>query len=383
MGPEGTPGSGEGREHYLRAGWRWFNRWRKRYWKTRVLILLIIFGPQLYEILTGRYEIVQLVRIACKAIKQPYEMSHPWYLARYYRAEEVQRLQTLLKLELDANRDGAIGGPEAERAREAGLDPAQLRQPVLEADLTQLIAAARLLQLVPESYTEQQVRQRAWDVAAAESQRFFEPYDRKIESLLDARFRLPDYAEWSTWRRGLDYFMATVFWVFGSPSEALTWVLVCLLMPLAASLAVPRGRRLVGLIVGCALAPVPVAVVGAVRWSEGEVWVYCLGFALLTGTVGYMGGKAAARVKRRLLAASRATLVSGVVLLAYGVWQCAYLLRVWRELGRNSPHPASAFRILRAHAPMWAIVAGTVLAAVGGVGLWMAMRHERARAGPT
>ena len=380
METQATSSSRPGWKGALREAWPAFNRWRKRYWKTRVLILLIIFGPQLYETLSGQPLIVQLVRIACKAIKQTYEMSHPWYLARYYRAEEVQRLQTLLKLALDANRDGAISGPEAERAREAGLDPAQLVKPVLEADLTQLIAAARLLQLVPESYTEQQVRQRAWDAAAAESQRFFEPYHRKIESLLDARFRLPDYTRWETWKGGLQQFVGALFWVLGSPSGALTWVLVCLLIPLAASLAVPRGRRLVGLIVGCALAPVPVAIVGAVRWSECEVWVYCFGFALLTGTLGYMGGKAAARVRRRFLAASRATLVSGMVLLAYGVWRCAYVLRVWREFGRDSPYPASAFDIVRAYAPMSAIVAGTVLAAVGGVGLWMAMRRERARA---
>ena len=367
----------------MREAWPAFNRWRKRYWMTRVLILLIIFGPQLYENLSRHAGFVEIVRMSLRAVQLRHEPSHAWDLARYYRAEETQRLQTVLRLELDRDRNGTVEGPEEARARGAGLDSAQLVKPVLEADLTQLIAAARLLQLVPESYTEQQVRQRAWDAAAAESQRFFEPYHRKIESLLDARFRLPDYTRWETWKGGLQQFVGALFWVLGSPSGALTWVLVCLLMPLAASLAVPRGRRLVGLIVGCALAPVPVAIVGAVRWSECEVWVYCFGFALLTGTLGYIGGKAAARVKRRFLAASRATLVSGVVLLAYGLWRCAYLLRVWREFGRNSPHPASAFRILRAHGPMWAIVAGTVLAAVGGLGLWMAMRRERARARPT
>jgi uncharacterized membrane protein YiaA len=73
--------------------------------------------------------------------------------------------------------------------------------------------------------------------------------------------------------------------------------------------------------------------------------------------MGYVGGKAAARVKRRFLAASRATLVSGVVLLAYGLWRCA----------RLGMAPSS-------------LIPGLVLVTVGIAGLWLARRKAKARA---
>jgi len=87
--------------HWPKAGWSWFNRWRRRYWKTRVLILLILCAPSLYAILTGDYPIVGLLRIAIKSIQLAHEPRHAWHLARYYRAEETRRLQTVLRLELD------------------------------------------------------------------------------------------------------------------------------------------------------------------------------------------------------------------------------------------------------------------------------------------
>jgi hypothetical protein len=317
---------------------------------TRVLILLIIFAPQLYETLSGRSCIAGLVRIACKAIQLAYEPPHAWHLARYYRAEEVQRLQTVLRLELDRDRNGTVEGPEEARAREAGLDPAQIRQPVLEADLTQLIAAARLLQLVPESYTEQQVRQRAWDVAAAESQRFFEPYDRKIESLLDTRFRWPDYTRWETWETGLVRFVDGLYWLWLLLMGALSAMLVAEVV----SLGAPRGRPFVGLAVGCGMVIVPVAVWGPPTSQEG--WLLCLGFLLLAGTMGYVGGKAAARVKRRLFTAMLATFISGGTLIACGAWPLV-------RLGEATS----------------ALIAGLLLVTVGIAGLWLGSRKAKAR----
>jgi hypothetical protein len=167
----------------LRRLWRGFSRWRKKYWLTRLLVLLIIFSPALYEVLTGtRPIIVRLISIACDAIFLSGEPTVGHHLARYYRAGEKDRLRMALTRDLDADENGTLSATEAEKVRAIGLDPAQLARPIHRADLEELGRAAKRLGLVPDSYSTRAVRLRALHAARAETERLFRPHHRADSS---------------------------------------------------------------------------------------------------------------------------------------------------------------------------------------------------------
>jgi len=288
---------------WLRTAWRGFNRWRKRYWKVRVIILLILFSPTIIEVVSGQLLITRLVRMAITAIQYAHEPQIAHNLYRFNTAEEARRLQIALWGALDANKDGVLDERERARAAEIGLDPRQLTERAFVADLDQLGEAAKRLELVPDSYSTARVRRQLFDAARAEAERFVEPSHKEIDRLL--AWQWPDYTKWETWQRGINLFFSLIFELFGSPLAAATWLLACFLVAGIGSLAFRRHRPLVGFLLGAPLVVLPVLT----RMSQTLMCsldphpfplLLVGGYALLTCTIGYAGGRAASRVRPRL-----------------------------------------------------------------------------------
>ncbi|MFO7957160.1 MAG: hypothetical protein R6X33_08655 [Candidatus Brocadiia bacterium] len=364
--------------------WRGFNQWRRKYWLTRVIVLLIIFAPTVGPYLAGHMAIVELVRIACDAILLASAPRHEWTLARFYKAKEVGRLQMNLRTALDANRDGAIRGPEEERAREVGLDPEELRKPVIRGDLDQLARAARRLNIVPSSYSADDVRVRARDAALSASERFFGPTRHEIETTLDKAYEWPDYTKWPTWKRGISSFFATIFGLFGRPLAALTWFLTCFLGAGGASLLFRKHRPLVGFVVGAGLFFVPILAVLRVPYLLGfssVQWAYVMpilvGYSLLTATVGYAGGRAAAPVEQRARVAIGAGALLGIVLIAGGVLSLLRSLRSLHWARSWVAEPSSGLKLLSIGPPIAMLVLGALLLVITVTAFVLRRRKER------
>ncbi|MCK4376552.1 MAG: hypothetical protein KAX19_14545 [Candidatus Brocadiae bacterium] len=359
------------------AVWQGFNRWRKKYWRTRVLILLLIFGPTIFPVLARRALIVELVRIACTAIQLSHEPSHAWALARYYRAQEVRRLQIMLRLEIDRDRSGSLEPAEEARAAASGLDPGQLNEHVLRADLGQLVLAARHFGLVTSSYSEREVRRRAWNTAVGENLRFYGPDHRKIDSLLAASYAWPDYTRWDTWKRGIYNFIGHFLWLFGPGRAGSSWLLVCLFGAGTASLALKRCRPQGGFAVGVLLVVVPFLLRSSAFYDQYQYeWLHWLGLGLLGGVAGYAGGKAAMGVKRRARGALIGTLLLGLAVAASGALAAIRMSRWLRCF-------CDPYSLAGDYTAVSLVCAGLALMGAGTAGLCVARwKRQRQNAAP-
>jgi hypothetical protein len=374
------PGQEPAPTSWWRTAWRGFDRWRRKYWLTRVIVLLLIFGPAIAERLDPRGPLIaRLVRISCDAIRLAAEPRAVYNLARYYRAEEAHRLRLSLQRELDVDGNRSLSVGEEERARAAGLDPEQLTCHILEADLTELGAAAKQLGLVPSSYSVTKVRQHTWYAAHAEMERMFAPAHEWIDALLAEGYQWPDYLRWRTWRTGIDSFLHGLFVVFGLPRVALTWVLACFFVSSVASLAFKRRRPLAGFLVGALLVLSPLLLFGHRPPWEHLGWLRIGGYALLTGTIGYAGGKAAARTTDRVRFALISLALLGLVIAGSGasVGLGARLYYRWTGVNLARYSPFGTMEPPRAHPG--AVVAGVALAAAAAFFLLARRRKSRAR----
>ena len=228
----------------VRRAWRGFNRWRRKYWLGRVLILLVIFSPMLYQHLSGNTMMGWLVDMGIHAIVSMSEPGMTYSLDRYYEAQEADRLQRMLKQEFDRDDSGSLEGDEVKRARDVGLNPEQLRKKCIEADLSHLVAAARRAGLIHASVTAPRLKREALVRARGETRLVTEPYRQKIDRRMRESVRWPDYRKLKTWTKGSVLFVSRLFQFF-SPGG----VAVLCLVPFAISAALSSRRRLVGGIV--------------------------------------------------------------------------------------------------------------------------------------
>jgi hypothetical protein len=364
--------------------YRGLNRGRRKYWRTRVIVLLLIFTPTVGPYLARHMAIVELVRIACDAILMASQPRHEWALARFYKAKEVGRLQMNLRTALDKNRDGAIRGPEGQRAREVGLDPEELRKPVIHGDLDQLARAARRLKIVPSSYSADDVRVRARDAALSASERFFGPTRHEIETTLYKAYEWPDYTGWPTWKRGISSFFATIFRLFGRPGAALTWLLTCFLAAGGASLLFRGHRPLVGFVVGAGLFFVPLLAVLRVPYLLGfssVQWAYAIPilvvYSLFAATVGYAGGRAAAPVQQLARVAIGAGALLGTVLIGAGVFSLLRSLRSLHWARSWDGEPSSGVKRLSTGPPIAMLAIGALLLVISVTAFVLRRRKQR------
>lgn len=371
----------------LRGLWAGFNRWRKRYWLTRVVILCLLFAPTIGPFLARRDMLVELVRIACRAIQLAGEPSHVHALERYYRSEEVYRLQMALRREIDADRNGTIDSAEEARALAAGLDLNQLNERAFRADLEHLAQAAKRLELVPASYSAREVRRRARHSAVAESRRILEPYHKKIEAAFNEYYSWPDYTKWSTWKRGISMFFSGLLrYCYGYVRPAFPSLVLCFLVTTFVCLTCPRRRRVIGFCTGGLLALATVLVLWqflakSQDWRGGTeytYWLYGVAVICFGAVVGDTAGRVAAPVKRRMRAAFTTTLFAGIILAVWGLTARLLEFCTLLSYGVRAPWEVAAPMDYRP------IILGVVLAVIGAACLYVAsMRARKQAAGRT
>jgi hypothetical protein len=254
----------------LKVAWTYFNRWRKKYWFTRFLIILLVFSPILYEKLRGHLIICDLVKYACDAIFSggipPYENA----LCKYYKIVEIKRLQSSIIVFADKNQNGVFDADEIEFLKSKGCDAGETQKPVLKANMDKLAGDAGKLGLLPPAYSTTQIRKNAFNAAHSETEFFFKPltdsvydviarmnwlYPRLTEKQInelktnytEEQFRenpaVPDYRTWATWRNGLVNFLYGIAWKFGPMTSVTLWFSISIMLGLFSALTFKSHRK--------------------------------------------------------------------------------------------------------------------------------------------
>jgi len=174
-----------------KAVWNAFNGWRKRYWKFRVCMLLLLFSGAFYEFPTTNCFIKNLVWYACQAIRNTTEPKLQWQAARTYRFEQIQQWQNALRRQLPPD----------------WLDPqtaSLLKLRVGQVNLDQLIAAARHYRVCPPYVTADSIRQNALTLGLASSAAIFDrPYQEIHHQIFDRDWS--HYWTWENWQDAINW----------------------------------------------------------------------------------------------------------------------------------------------------------------------------------
>ena len=147
---------------YLKKIWKGFNWWRKKYCFTRVLILLLLFSPLIYERFSGSWIICDLVKIACDGIFMSSIPQSENALCKFYKFQEKRRLQLSIIAYADKNRNKILDGEEIILLREKGCDVDAILTDPMDLNLNKLAKNASLLDLLPPSYSTTEIREK-WD----------------------------------------------------------------------------------------------------------------------------------------------------------------------------------------------------------------------------
>jgi len=327
----------------VRRAWRGFNRWRRRYWPGRVLILLVIFSPMLYQHLSGNTMMRWLVDMGIHAIVSASEPGVTYSLDRYYEAQEADRLQRMLKQEFDRDDSGSLEGDEVKQARDVGLNPEQLRMRCIEADLSDLVAAARRAGLVHASVTAPRLKREALVRARGETRLVTEPYQQKIDRLLRESVSWPNYRKLKPWKYGANNFLSTVLRVFN-----LWWVSVCCLAAFAVSIALQSYQELLGtaaavilMLLGCSLLYFMEdwGAALSLHFSGNALYLAIVGQVLLYAGLGWgaarIGGSSSPNYAAALF-------VTGVVGVLFLLWPFVTVgVRIPQQMSESQGSPAT------------------------------------------
>jgi hypothetical protein len=307
-----------------RTVWSAFNRWRKRHWPFRVIMLLILFAVWLVDAPI-------LPRLVRNAIDSILAASEPAMMDAIYRSNKVnaaRRLRNALVAKLDKDEDGVFNDSERERAVALGLAPDQLFAKPFRYDLSEIVAAAQRSDLVPPSYTARVIRKAAWRAAQAETEEIMTPEREEIDSML-VWYRVPNYLEWATWKRGAVrlYEGVRFYWLYllGNPVHWIPFLVSVYLLGLIVSLSFPHK------VVVCAtgilsLAGLAIVVVVTARGpadnygfvNRSWLWMAPAGYLLLILAVLLAGSRAVRRRKLGRRAARRLVILLGALLLCWG-----------------------------------------------------------------
>jgi hypothetical protein len=359
----------------LHAVWRAFNRWRRRRWHVRVLILLIIFAMPLYEQLANWSIIAELYRIACDAVLVASVPRLEYTLRRYYRTQEAARMQQALALVLDADRDGALTGAEIAEAERLGLS-AEHFCASSKADLSALISASWRAGLVPPAQTEEELLWKTYYAARGRAEALSRPWYREVKAELEVPREWPDYTDPATWRAGLHYFAGYLLDVLrqgaGGPFGLVAWFLLALIVTMAV-----RGHRpAVGAACGTALVSLLVLAPLCRTTRLTGVPLLLRGFGILCfGTAAGLGaGRLGARLHDRLVTALASACLLGLTLAGAAV--PGILLR--HRLRRALPSALYAGFLRRGQIMGWGcLCAGAGVALCCAVALVLVLRRRR------
>lgn len=342
----------------LKRFWGGFNRWRKRYFRVRLLFLLLLGG---YVCLEAFYPVLsRLTRFAILYLEAGCEPSLMNAVARYKRVRLAHHLQLSLRHGLDKDGDGSLAPSELNRLPDLGLQPEELQKRSIDASLPQLIEACHRAGLLPTSYSVCTARREAWFAAVAEVEAMKRPVRAKIEAMLK-QWEVPDYSRLETWKRGTSLFLKWVripLGMLGRPRTVLVWLMFCFFIGLMAGAFLRRGKSAKSLLLGGALA-VPVILCSFFSslfrtfMMPCDFWVICepVGFLSLSMACAGYAGKIAGGERSRRFYLSSAAVGLGTVLLvwAFPRWLSGEALRPAELLGGWLP----ADRLLYLGIPGW------------------------------
>ena len=313
----------------VKKSWRAFNRWRKRYLWIRLLFLLL-FGA--YVCREAFFPVTpRLVRMGAEAILASWEPRLVDCLARLRKVRLARQLQVALGRTADRDGDGVLNEQEEDWIRGFGLEPEEVREKSVHADLARLMAACHRAGLLPKSYTVRVARRDARFAAVAEVENLNRPARDKIDGILKV-WDMPDYGRWKTWRTGterlLEYLDEFVF-LLGRPRTVAVWLLFCFFLSLIVASLFHKRKFTVGLLTGLCIASAVVAYGFLtslylpwvlrnhgipISWVVAAVTAFlCLSMA----SSGYAGKVSSGKRSRRFYVCTGAAGL-GIVLIAWG-----------------------------------------------------------------
>ena len=254
-------------QDFFKKLWVGFNYWRKRYCFTRILVILLLCAPLLYELLSGNLVIRNLVRIACDGIFMSSIPQSEDALCRYYKFQEKRRLQFLIINLADRNGDKKLNEKEIEYLRKYKCDIDAICKSPKKLNLKQLADNAKLLGLLPTGYLVKEKRMQAFFAAHAENEFFYNPLKKKVYHTLNQSGRFfpkytneemamikagyyggklkdteifPDYTTWATWKNGLNIFYSQITFMFTPFFPFISWFVVSMLFSLLLKLKIRK-----------------------------------------------------------------------------------------------------------------------------------------------
>lgn len=190
-------GAASGIASALSGGWHALNRWRRRYWLLRVLVLAVLGADAaVYHLMVAR-----LLSVAIDSILNSSVPTLVHAGARARRADFADQLQRSLRALADRDADGYIGQGEAALVRSFGINPGELHKSVAKADLRALIGASHRAGLLSPSHSPRRILRDTLALARSDADALLRPNYQAIGSLLRP-YRTPDYARLETWALG-------------------------------------------------------------------------------------------------------------------------------------------------------------------------------------
>lgn len=317
------------RREGLRKAWLAFNRWRRRRWPVRVVVLVLMGSYYFFS----HSIIIKLMRITIDGIFLGFEPELVVSGARVYKAAEADRLRRSLTIYLDVDASGRLDGDEAARAREIGLGPADLKSSALDLDLNVLVTAARRGGLVPAHYTAKCVRRAAFFTALGETEAFLRPWKAEIDGFMADAYRVPGNWTLRSWCVAAFWyvcigmaFLGVADWV-----TAVAWLLFCCLgARLAVLLWGERARRIAPWVpAGVLLVLTFVARARGLDRGWTEYLLRMAGWVVLSFLASYCGSRHDKPGDRSTPKALRVGMYLGVVLLLWGVLAALWPFGIW------------------------------------------------------
>jgi len=313
----------------LKQIWSAFNRWRRRHWVGRVVILLAIFIP--YVVFSAPL-LPRLVGHAIDAILADSEPRMANAIYRSNKANAVRRLRKALVAKIDKDENGILSESERQRAAALGLDPDQLSMNPFQANIEQVVGAAQHAGIVPTSYTARAVRKEAWDAAQAETKDIMVPQRQEINAMM-VWYRRPNYLTWGAWENGITRFLQVLEWRFfytlGNPSHWIPFFVSVYLLSLVACLLLWGNRALAASLLSL-LIVLPVVLarmlqVPAERFEASSIgfswYEICrpAGYFLLILSAAICGARRGYSLRGKKGAKALSLLALGLVLVAWSV----------------------------------------------------------------
>jgi hypothetical protein len=262
---------------YLKVAWTYFNGWRKKYWLTRTLIILLIFSPILYEKLRGHLIICDLVKIACDSIFYGSIPKAENALCKYYKIVEIKRLQTSIIVYADINQNGTLDVAEIEFLKSKGCNTEEIQKMAINADMDKLADDAGRIGLLPPAYSTTQIRRNAFNAAHSETEFAFNPMKDEVYDLIGRMNWLypkltekqmnelklnssegygfkgspitPDLSSWKTWTNGFKYVLYGFTSTFGPLVSTVLWFSISILLGLFSAITFKSYRKSMSVLV--------------------------------------------------------------------------------------------------------------------------------------